>query len=454
MLKLYNTLTREKQEFKPIEDNEVKIYTCGPTVYWYQHIGNLRSYIFSDILKRVLQYNNFKVKHVINVTDVGHLTSDQDEGEDKLEKSAKQQGKKAEDIAKFYFKEFEKDLNKLNILKPSIWSWATKHIQEQIELIKTLEKKGYTYKTSDGVYFDTSKFKDYGKLSKKNLQDLEAGKRVSLKEKKNKTDFALWKLSSPKDKRQQEWESPWGTGFPGWHVECSAMSSKYLGKHFDIHTGGEDHIPVHHENEIAQSEAAFEKKPWVNFWMHGAFLNFKGGKMSKSTGKIKTLSELEKDNIPALAYRYFTFTAHYRKPLTWSVDAIESATNAYKKLKNITTELKDDNQENKQYLKKFEEAINDDLNMPEAIAILWELLRDKNADGKYQTIKKMDNVFALDLLEKQETKIPEEIKKLAEKRQKARQEKDFKKSDELREKLKQKGWEIKDTKEGFDLKEI
>ncbi|MEK6897982.1 MAG: class I tRNA ligase family protein, partial [Nanoarchaeota archaeon] len=254
-LKLYNTLTRKKETFKPINKNFVGIYSCGPTVYWYQHIGNLRTYIFSDILKRVLIYNNYKVKHVINVTDVGHLTSDADEGEDKMEKAAKKENKSAGEIADFYFNIFKKDFENLNIIQPNLWTKATDNIKEQIELIKKLEENGYTYKTSDGIYFNTAKFKNYGKLARLNVKGLKAGKRVDFGEKKNKTDFALWKFSSSQEgKRQQEWNSPWGVGFPGWHIECSAMSMKYLGEHFDIHTGGQDHIQIHHTNEIAQSE--------------------------------------------------------------------------------------------------------------------------------------------------------------------------------------------------------
>lgn len=252
-LKLYNTLTRKKETFKPIDKKEVHIYSCGPTVYWYQHIGNLKAYIFSDTLRRILLYNGYKVKQVINITDVGHLTSDADEGEDKMEKAARREGKTAQDIADYYFRLFAEDLKKLNILPPALWCKATEHIKEQIELIKKLEKKGYTYKTSDGIYFDSFKFRNYGKLAKINIRGLKFGKRISIGEKKHPTDFALWKFSNPPRIRQQEWESPWGIGFPGWHIECSAMSMKYLGEHFDIHTGGEDHISVHHTNEIAQS---------------------------------------------------------------------------------------------------------------------------------------------------------------------------------------------------------
>ncbi len=453
-IKLYNTLTRKKQTFKPILSGQVKMYTCGPTVYWFAHVGNFRSYIFSDLLKRVLKYNNLKVKHIINVTDVGHLTSDSDEGEDKLEKAATKEGKTAKEISKFYLKSFKEDFEKLNLQEPELWPKATEHIKEQIEIIKSLEKKGYTYKTSDGIYFNTKKFKNYGKLSKKKIEGLEAGKRITLKEKKNITDFALWKFSSPEDKRQQEWKSPWGVGFPGWHIECSAMSSKYLGKHFDIHTGGIDHIPIHHENEIAQSEAAFNKSPWINFWLHSAFLESREGKMSKSKGKIKTISQLEKEGIGPLVFKYFTYSAHYRKPLTWSEEAIKTAVNSFNRLKNLTSQLKKEATTNKKYLKEFEKRINDDLDMPGALAVLWKLLRDEKAEGKLETIKKMDEVLGLDLLKKEEIEVPTEIKDLAKERQKAREEKDWKRGDELREKIEKKGWKVIDNKEGYLLEKI
>jgi cysteinyl-tRNA synthetase len=450
MLKLYNTLTRKKENFKPLK-GEVGIYTCGPTVYWFAHVGNFRSYVFSDILKRVLLYNGFKVKHIINVTDVGHLTSDGDEGEDKLEKAAAKEGKNAKEISKYYLNAFLKDFGKLNLMGADVWPKATEHIKEQIDLIKRLEKRGYTYETSDGIYFDSSKFKKYGKLSRKNLEELEGGKRISLGEKKKKTDFALWKFSGEPGERQQEWKSPWGLGFPGWHIECSAMSSKYLGKQFDIHTGGEDHISVHHENEIAQSECGFEVSPWVKYWMHGAFLTLKGGKMSKSSGNIKTISQLEEGGINPLAYKYFTYSAHYRKPLTWSEDAVDAAMNGYKRLKNIVGMLNNDKGENNEYLKKFEKKINNDLDMPGAISILWEMLRDKDAKGKLETVRKMDEIFGLKLLEGDDTKIPVKIKKLADERQNSRKEKDWNRSDELRGELEKEGWIVKDTKEGYQL---
>jgi len=452
MLKLYNTLTRKKEEFKSI-GKIVGIYSCGPTVYWYQHIGNLKAYIFSDIIKRVLIYNGFKVKHVMNVTDVGHLTSDEDEGEDKIEKAAKKEHKTAKEISEFYFKIFKEDLEKLNIIMPDVFCKATEHIKEQIELIKKLEKKGYTYKTSDGIYFDTSKFKDYGKLAKLKIENLQAGKRIDMREKKNKTDFALWKFSEKPGLRQQEWQSPWNLGFPGWHIECSAMSMKYLGEHFDIHTGGEDHIPVHHVNEIAQSEAATGHKV-VNYWLHENFLTFKGEKVSKSTGGLFTVSDLIEKGFEPFVYRYFILTGIYRKPLDFSLEILESAKNAYLRLKNIVLELKDDEKINKKYLKEFEDAINDDLDTPKALAVLWKLVRDVKADGKYQTIAKMDEVFGLDLLKKEEIKIPKEIQELLKKREEARKKKNWKLADELRDKIKKLGYSLDDTINGPKLKRI
>src|SRR3989304_3917189 len=283
MIKLYNTLTRKKEVFKPLKKGQVGVYTCGPTVYWYQHIGNLRTYIFADILKRVFLYNNYKVKHIINVTDVGHLTSDADTGEDKIEGAAKREGKTAREIADYYLRIFQEDFKKLNILEPNSWPKATEHIKEQIELIKKLEEKGFTYRTNDGIYFNTGKLRDYGKLARLKKQGIQAGKRVSLGEKRNNTDFALWKFSETRGFRQQEWDSPWGIGFPGWHIECSAMSMKYLGERFDIHTGGQDHVQIHHTNEIAQSEAATGKK-FVRYWLHGAWLVV--GKSSKEAEDI------------------------------------------------------------------------------------------------------------------------------------------------------------------------
>jgi cysteinyl-tRNA synthetase len=455
VLKVYNTLNRKKEIFTPEKEGEVKMYNCGPTVYWYQHIGNLRTYIFSDILKRALNFENFKVKQVINVTDVGHLTSDADEGEDKMEKAASKEGKSAKEIADHYFSVFKEDLEKLNISEPDVWCKATEYIPEQIELIKKLEKKGFTYKTSDGIYFDTSKLKDYGKLALLDISGLEAGKRVDLGEKKNKTDFALWKFSETPGVRQQEWNSPWGIGFPGWHVECSAMSSKHLGEQFDIHTGGVDHLPVHHTNELAQPEAAFGKIPWVRYWMHGEFLtNKEKEKISKSKGGLFTISELEKEGFEPLVYRYFCLLTHYRKQLIFSLEKLEAAKNAYLRLKRICSEISDDGYLNKEYLKKFRDAIEDDLNMPKALQELWNLLRDKEAKGKFQTVEKMDSVLGLNLFEEKKEEIPSGIKELVKERELARKNKEWEKSDQIREELKTKGFSVDDVKGKTIIKKL
>ncbi len=464
-LRLYNTLTRKKEIFKPLKKDFVKIYTCGPTVYWYQHIGNLRSYFFMDILKRVLKYNNYKIKSVMNITDVGHLTSDQDTGEDKIEKAALKEHKTTKQITDFYLKIFKQDLKKLNISEPDIWCKATENIKEQIELIKILEAKDYTYKTSDGIYFDTSKLKDYGKLSKKNIENLQAGKRISCGQKKNKTDFVLWKISKEPGKRQQEWDSPWGLGFPGWHIECSAMSSKYLGKQFDIHTGGEDHIPIHHNNEIAQSETAFGKKPWVKYWLHCAFLIFNNEKMSKSKGKILTLSDLEKKGYSPLIYRYFLLTGHYKKQLNFSIKNLDNAKNSYNNLKKIISEIKNDKKKNKKYLTEFQETINNNLDTPKALQILWKLIKDENAPGKIQTIKEIDKILGLDLLnsssllkqeknKKLEKKLSKEDEEIARKRAIFRKNKNYAESDKLRKILKKKGYVIEDQKDKFFINGI
>ena len=448
-LKLYNTLSRKKEGFKPIKKGQVGMYSCGPTVYWNPHIGNFRTYISNDILKRVLQFNKLKVKHVINITDVGHLTSDADTGEDKIERAAKKEKKKASEITNYYFKEFKSDFKKLNILEPDVWPKATQHIKEQIDLIKILEKKGITYKTKDGIYFDTTKLKDYGKLAKLDLSKIKAGKRIDIGEKKNKTDFALWKFSDKPGIRQQEWKSPWGVGFPGWHLECSAMASKYLGKQFDIHTGGQEHVPVHHTNEIAQSETAFGKKPWVKCWIHFGWLLSGGEKVSKSKGGLFTIGDLEEKGFNPLSFRYLTLTTHYKKPLNFSLENLEKAQKSYDRLKNIISKLKNDGKINKKYLTQFQKAINDDLEMPKALQALWGLLRDNNAIGKIETVKKMDEVLGLKLLKKDKISIPKEIKQFAEDREKARKEKNYKKADQLRDKINKLGYILEDKERGY-----
>lgn len=452
-LVIFNTLSREKEEFTPILPTKVYMYTCGPTVYNYAHIGNMRTYIFEDILKRVILYNDYLVKHVMNITDVGHLTGDRDMGEDKLENKSKKENKKAKDIAKFYTKSFKEDLKNLNIIFPNKFCAATDNIKEQIKMIKTLEKKGYTYKTSDGIYFDTSKVEDYTKLSHQNIEDLWEGARVEINEyKRNPTDFALWKFS-PKDvKRQMEWKSPWGVGFPGWHIECSAMSLKYLGKHFDIHCGGVDFINLHHTNEIAQTEAVTGVKPWVNYWVHGEFLNLNGGeKMAKSSGNFLTLnSEFIKKNINPLVFRYASFNVHYRKQMEWNNDILISAKNGFENLINKIKSLGDkvgkiDNIFKEQFL----DAVNDDLNMPKAIAIVQDLLKsDIRKEDKLATMIDFDRVLGFGILKLKKDKIPKIVKKFVEAREIARQNKDWKESDKLRYEINKLGYEVKDTEYG------
>ncbi|MFH1454938.1 MAG: cysteine--tRNA ligase [bacterium] len=443
---LYNTLTRNKDLFKPIFDNKVGMYSCGPTVYNYPHLGNHRTNIFTDILKRVLSYNGYKVNHVMNITDVGHLTGDRDMGEDKIEKESKKEGKTAWEIVDFYTKAFKEDLKSLNIIFPNTLCKATDNIKEQIELIQKLEKKGFTYQTSDGIYFDTSKVSDYTKLSGQHLEELKEGARVEAnEEKKNHTDFALWKFSPKNEKRQMEWPSPWGVGFPGWHIECSAMSIKYLGEQFEIHCGAVDFINLHHTNELAQSESATGKKPWVKYWLHGGFLNLGGGrKMSKSSGDILTVKNIFIDKgINPLAYRFLTLSTHYKKPMDWSDNSVVSAKNGYEnlltKISSLGSKLGD---VNKEWKEKFISAINDDLNMPQAMAILNEMLKSEiSSADKLATALDFDKVFGLKLNETIQNKIeiPAEVKSLVEEREMARKEKNWAKSDELRDKIKDLG---------------
>ena len=462
MLKLYNTLSRKLESFKPIDKNEVLIYACGPTVYHYAHIGNLRSYVFEDILKRTLLYNCYKVKHVINITDVGHLTSDADTGEDKMEKEAKLEKKSVWDIAVFYTNAFKLDFKKLNLLEPSVWCKATDNIKEQVELIKELEKKGYTYITNDGVYFDTSKLKDYGRLAKLKKSGLKAGARVKVGEKRLPTDFALWKFSPKDDKRQMEWDSPWnGKGFPGWHIECSAMAIKYLGKRIDIHCGGIDHVPVHHTNEIAQSEAYLGKK-WVNYWLHGDFLVINKEKMAKSGNNFLTLSELEKKGYSPMDFRYFCLTGHYHTQLNFSFEELDAARNAHKKLKSRVIEFRKGEESLpksvERYKKEFLKSINDDLNMPKALAVVWEMVKDEAVPKKdrYDALLQFDSVLGLKLEEAKEERleVSNEVKQLLEHREAARKDKDFKKADELRVKIRDKGYLIEDSAEGIKLKKL
>jgi cysteinyl-tRNA synthetase len=474
MIKLYNTLSRKKESFKPLKKKEVGLYTCGPTVYWFAHIGNLRTYIFEDILKRVLEYNSFEVKHVMNITDVGHLTSDADTGEDKMELGAKRERKTAWEIAEFYTQAFKKDLKKLNIKTPDIWVKATDTIKDQIDLIKILEKKGFTYQISDGVYFDTSKLKTYGRLWPRKMK-LKAGARVEMVPgKKNPTDFALWKFAPIGVRRQMEWESPWGRGFPGWHTECVVMSMKHLGIPFDIHCGGIDHILIHHTNEIAQAEAAFSKV-LANFWLHGEFLILKeenpegkpsvsyGAKMSKSKGNITILKDLIEKEINPLAYRYLCLTTHYRSKLKFSFSALESAQNAldniYQKIREISLENRKKKIENriiKEYQKKFIDFINDDLDIPKALALTWEVIKSKKLknEEKNYLLLDFDKVFGLGLNKIKKQEVPEEIENLAEKREKLRKEGKWQEADGIRKKIKIMGWQIEDTEKGPKIKKL
>lgn len=457
---LYNTLSRKKEEFKSIIKEQVGIYTCGPTVYDFAHIGNLRTYLFEDFLVRTLLYNGYKIKRVMNITDVGHLSGDMDMGEDKMEKGAAREGKNAWEIADFYTESFKNDLRSLNILEPSIWCKATDSISEQINLIQVLEEKGFTYKTSDGLYFNTAKFKDYNKLSHLPLKDLKEGARVEKNpEKINPTDFALWKFSPSNSNRQMEWESPWGKGFPGWHLECSAMSLKELGKQLDIHCGGIDHINVHHTNEIAQSEAATNNK-FFNYWLHGAFLNIYGGKkMAKSDGNFLTLKNAIIDkNINPLAYRFASLQVHYRKPMEYAEDLLLQADLGLESLNKQVLSLLENNDQkktgkvNKDSKSLFLKAINDDLNMPQALAVLFSVFKaDLSVADKLTTIFDFDKVLGLSLDKLKIDKdfdVPKEVNNLILRRLTARENKDWAMSDKLREDIESAGYLIEDIKDG------
>ncbi len=458
---LYNTLTRKKENFVPLEGNEVRIYTCGPTVYSYAHIGNFRSYIFMDNLRRVLEYNGDTLKHVMNITDVGHLESDADEGEDKMEKAARKENKNPYEIAKFYTDIFFRDMGRLNIEKPEIIAKATDHIPEMMSFVEELIKNGYAYETSRAIYFDISKLDKYPVLSNRKLDDQIAGARVEVDpEKRNPYDFAVW-IKAPEN-HIMKWESPWGLSYPGWHLECSAMSRKYLGDVFDIHTGGVDHIPTHHENEIAQSKGCTGKVP-AKIWMHVEFLQVDGGKMSKSLGNTYTLDQLQEKGIEPLAFKLFCYTAHYRTKLNFTFDSALSTQKALNRLREAYVKHEEapkgkiEESKIQSYKERFLEAINDDLNMPLAMGVVWEIARNEvKAKEWADLLLELDKVLALDLknsksyLEtEKEITLPEEIQKMVEERKQARNNKDWAKSDELREKIEQAGYHVKDTKEGM-----
>ena len=450
----YNTLTRKKEEFTPIDKKEVKMYSCGPTVYYFAHIGNLRAYLFMDTLRRTLKYNGYNLKHVMNITDVGHLVSDADEGEDKMMKAAQRENKDPFEIANFYMNAFFEDIHKLNIDKPEIIARATEHIKDMEKYVQKIIENGYTYETEDTIYFDTSKLKKYGVLSNIQIDEQKAGARVDFdKSKKNITDFALW-IKAPEN-HLMKWDTFWGKCYPGWHLECSAMGYKYLGDHFDIHTGGIDHIPIHHENEIAQAQGFCGKNP-ANFWMHVDFLQVNGGKMSKSLNNLYTLSDLQEKGYEPLVYRMFNFTSTYRAQINFTFEAMDSAKTAlgrlrdgYLKHKAGTEDVSDD--EIQSYKERFLEAINDDLNMPVAMSIVWEVVKQPKKSKKYQELLlDFDRVLGFNLKDyvKEENALPEDVQKLVNERNNARANKNWVESDRIRDILVSMGYTVKDSKEG------
>jgi cysteinyl-tRNA synthetase len=453
-LRLYDTYTRSLRDFEALHPPQVGMYGCGPTVYDYAHVGNLRTYVFEDVLRRVLEFNGYQVQHVMNITDVGHLTSDADTGEDRMEKGARRTGKTAWQIAEIYTGEFIKDLHRLNIHEPHIWCRATDHIPEQIDVIRCIETAGYAYRTSDGLYFDTSKLPDYGSLARLDMEGLQAGSRVDMAEKRHPTDFALWKFSPAGEVRQMEWDSPWGTGFPGWHIECSAMAAKYLGPFFDIHCGGEDHIMVHHPNEIAQTQACHGTR-LANFWMHGYFLQIDSSRMGKSEGNFLRLELLIDRGYDPLAWRFFCLSAHYRAKLNFAWEALDGAATALDRLRLAAYEWGAPGTPDPVYMDRFVEQINDDLNMPRALAVTWDLVRsDLPPSSKKATLLEFDRVFGLRLAGWQpaEVVVPEEVMALADQRQQARQEKRWQDADALRDQIRAAGYEIEDTPQGPRLR--
>ena len=454
-LKLYNTLTRAKENFISIQPGKVGLYTCGFTVYDYAHIGNLRSYTFADILKRALIYAGYEVNHIENITDVGHLVGDGDIGEDKMEVGARKAGKSAYEIAEYFTEVFQKDLEKSNILSPSVWAPATKFVPEQIEFIKVLESKGFTYKISDGIYFDTSKLSDYGKLAQLDLAGQKAGARVERNtELRNPQDFALWKSLTKEKNHEMRWESPWGVGFPGWHIECSAISTKFLGERFDIHTGGIDHIPVHHTNEIAQNEARYGHKV-VNVWMHNDFITVNGTKMSKSLGNLYTLDDIEKRGFSPMALRYLYLGTHYRQKLNFTWEALEGAQNGYGKLVRqladtaspaVAPPLGGGTAKS-----QFESAISDDLNTPKALAVLWQATDNPPLTYEFDKVLGLGLEKAVAEYKSAQSDIPPEVQKLVHEREEARKNQDWIQADILRERITFLGWNVEDSSAGPHL---
>ncbi|MFM0673208.1 cysteine--tRNA ligase [Paraburkholderia sediminicola] len=455
-LRLYDTWSRAVREFSPIHPDQVGLYCCGPTVYDHAHIGNLRTYVFEDVLRRALVLNGYNVRHVVNITDVGHLVSDADEGEDKMEKGSRRTGESAWAIAGRYTAAFMNDWRALNLLEPALWCRATDHIAEQIDFIAELERNGYTYRTADGVYFDTGRQADYGYLARLDVAGLQAGKRVAPGEKQRATDFALWKFSPPGATRQMEWDSPWGRGFPGWHIECSAMSAKYLSPWFDIHCGGEDHIPVHHSNEIAQTQARHGTR-LANFWMHGHFLLLDAGKMSKSGGDFVRLQTLiERGNDP-LAYRYLCLSAHYRSSLRFSEAALDAAQAALDRLRRTYVQWPQGGTPDAPSVARFKAEVDHDLNLPRALAVLWDVVRsDLPAATRRATVDCFDTVLGLRLAGWQEddaAEIPADIAALADEREQARAAKQWTEADRLRDALAAAGWLVEDSASGPVLRQ-
>ena len=462
MLKFYNTLTRTKEEFRPLNGNTVTMYSCGPTVYNYAHIGNLRTYIFMDLIRRTLRYEGYKLKGVMNITDVGHLMADSDDGEDKMAVASREQNKTPWEIAEQYTKVFFEDLAKLNISKPEIIAKATEHIPEMIDYVKALEEGGVSYETSDGIYFDISKFPRYGCLSRANIEEQLAGARVEVNdEKRHPADFALWKKADPLHIMQ--WESPWGKGYPGWHIECSAMSRKYLGECFDIHSGGVDHIPIHHENEIAQNEVLTGKQS-VRFWMHGEFMLVNNGKMSKSLGNTYTVADLEKKGYDPLDFRFFCLNTHYRKKLNFTFEGLDAAKTSRERLtqaliqhkassaatdKAVIDKLRDD----------FRRAIEDDINVPLALGILFTAIKEPKSKDIYELALEFDKIFglsfdkikAVEAAKEEAVEIPEEIASLVKARAEAKAVKNYALADEIRAEIAKKGYNVLDTRDGVKV---
>ncbi|MBN1168510.1 cysteine--tRNA ligase [Candidatus Woesebacteria bacterium] len=471
-MKIYNSLGSKIEEFEPLEEGIVKVYTCGPTVYNYASIGNFRTYLAADILIRTLKYSSYDVKYVMNLTDVGHLTGDNlgdaDTGEDRIEKEAKKEGKSAWDISKFYIDAFIKDYERLNLTKPELFAKATDHIKEQIELVRRIEQKGFTYKTSDGIYFDTKRYEQetgrkYGELS--TLDKIKEGARVEVNnEKQNPEDFALWKFSPSSEKRQMEWDSPWGVGFPGWHIECSAMSMKYLGESFDFHVGGEDLRQTHHPNEIAQAESV-TGKTFVKYWMHVTFLKVDGKKMSKSLGNVYRIDDIVDKGYDPLALRYLFMTSHYRDSINFTWDALEAADTTLKKLRKLTMQYRNEtrrvtlSEEKRQkienYSQEFGSHVENDLDTPKAIATMWKILKSNIPSiDKYDLLLDFDEIFGLNLRGLEGVEIPKEIIELAEKRMQLRNEGEYEESDKVREEIQKRGFNVKDRNGGYDIEKV